>query len=375
MNVKLTAARGVSVAMLVLVEMIDASRLEAVDPTSGIALYFGREDEAAIAALAPGQASAALPIRLALADLYFMNGQMPRARRILLDVLQKDPLDDIAIWLAWMEFAAGHTRDSERVLTDMIATAETESGSARGRLSLGWQYLLAGDGRAAAGAFGRVGEDPSTPLLGEASRLLRGEALLLAHDYDGAEAALRSVTANSLLADAARDLAWLRFRRGDVEHARADLEALAAREDEGSSALGVAWVTILKHGPRALGRRWQRAYRERPRGQDPTVFLMNVSNRDAGADARDMLQEFFTAENEPFAHDGISTALTRWNGHAEPVGALRPLGSAQEDESRAEHAEVRTRRFGNALGVGGLLALLVAVAASRRYRARPHAGQ
>ncbi len=335
--------------------------------SSGIALYFARHDAAAIAALASSNTTASLPSTLALADLYFMNGRMPEARRILLEVLRDHQIDDVAIWLAWMELAAHRPRDAERILADIVATGN-DSASARAGLSLGWQRLLRGDYRAAADAFERVATDPAIPALGEEAGLLRGEALLFAHDDAGARDVLERVTATSLVADAARDLAWLRYRHGDALGARAELDALGAREDTGGAGVGVAWPLVLTHGVHALSRRWQRAYRERPRGQDPTVFLLAVGDRNASADARDMLRTFFPDAT-------IGDPSDAGQHRVDDLPAARAIETSRSPRTAAADLgiEPRTpvgRHVGRASTFAGALILLTALAAlaSRRRR-------
>jgi hypothetical protein len=343
------------------------SAADDIDARAGIALYFARHDDAAIAALSRAENDAPLAPMLALADLYFMNGRTPDARRLLLRVIRDHPMDDAAIWLAWMEFAAHHVGDAEGILAD-VATSGDDSSAARAGLSLAWQRWLRGDDRAAATAFARVTADPAIPLLAEQARLLQGEALLLAHDYAAAEDVLLAVTAPSLTTDAARDLAWIRYRRGDEAGARADLEALAGRDDSGGDGLGVAWPVVLTHGIRPLARRWQHAYRERPRGQDPTVFLLGVADRDASADARDMLHAFFSETSLPTDADNPPRRGAR---PVERLAASRgafPAPIAARTPHTTTDDSVGAARLVGLLMLGALAAL---AARSSRRRRRP----
>lgn len=332
---------------------------------NGLALYFARQDSAAIAALAAEAPPLPIARTLALADLYFMNGRTGAARRTLLDALEREPLDDLAIWLAWMELADRRAHDAGRILADIAATG-TESSAPRAAFSLAWQLWLGGDTRAAAEAFARVSAEPTLPQLADAAQLLRGEALMLAHDYERAEDALRRVGTASLVGDAARDLAWIRFRRGEVAAARADLDALAARGDHaGTARLDVPWPHVLRHGPHALAKRWQRGYRDRPRGQDPTVFLLDVADRDASVDADAMLRAFFPSEaGDGGGRDGASVGRRS----TAAVPAADGSAPARVDATRPGRDSLRTsagRRF-RLTALLALLALLAALVVAHR---------
>jgi thioredoxin-like negative regulator of GroEL len=329
----------------------------------GLQLYFERRDQAAITMLEAQsrQGVASRFTRMALADLYFSAGRFTRARQELARLSEEGPLDDFTLWLAWIDFAMGRAADAQRSLADVIATAESHEFVSRAVLTLGWQLLLRGRAAEAADVFAAPGTSETLPVVEDQLRLLRGQALMFAGDVGDAEQALATVTGASLRADAARDIAWCRYTRGERDAAREALEAIADSEDAGASPLRVAWPSVLRHGPRLLGRRWETLYRERTRGQDPTTFLLTLADRNAAADARAMLRAFFL--DETAAADVAS---------ADPAHRLSPHRQNRHPDPVADQGQQRpTRpRISSWTAVHGILLFLVAIVLLIGARAR-----
>jgi tetratricopeptide (TPR) repeat protein len=255
----------------------------------GLRLYMQRHDDEGLAALARAQRAGGLEIlgRLALADLYFMGGDRPQARRTLATLADDGFAPaEATVWLAWIDFAGGRRAQAARRL---LTLAGGDADRVHALWSLGWQQLLDGRPSEAAQTFEslRSGDVPAEVAV--QVPLLLGQSLLWAGRWDEAAAALARVEAGSLRGDAERDVAWIHYRQGDVERGRVELETLAARGDPGPSRLRVPWPSVLRHGPRRLARAWLDAYKKRPRGQDPSQFVLTLADRDAAADARAML--------------------------------------------------------------------------------------
>ena len=338
---------------------------ETADRPNGLQLYMARHDRAAIVALEAQRQSGVESrlSRLALADLYFSTRRLSQARHELERLAEDDPFDDIALWLGWIDFAAGHDSEAEHMLTSAIATGESHELVAKAVLTLGWQLLLRGRAAAAADIFAIGANADTLPAIDEQMRFLRGQALMFAGKYLEAERVLATVRSETLSADAARDIAWCRYAQGDIASAREALEAVADVEDRGRSPIRLAWPAVLTRGPRSLAQRWETLYRKRARGQDPTAFLLTLADRDAAADARAMLREFFADDmrvREPAAPDLSRSRTTDQQGARPPLVSDHPGGQIPPTATRV--AALSTGR--------GFLLLIVACALLLRACAR-----
>jgi hypothetical protein len=285
--------------------------------------------------------------RLALVDLYFMSGRVTKAAAALAAIDSgAAPGPEMLLWGSWMDFSAGRAGRARRTLMALRQRyADDAIVRARTQLTLAWQSLLRGQPAEAAVALGEIDGGGDLPGMPDHVQLLKAQSLMWAGDLDTAARELAAVETPSLLGDAARDLAWIRFRR-----------------DTGESTLRVPWTQVLRLGPRVLRRAWQHAYRERPRGQDPTVFLSTLADRNAARDAEALIAAI--------EGDGLEDPV-RMRGSAATTVRTRtlPPPPATDARFRAEP----TPGLAWLLGLGGCAALAVLLWVDRRSSRRGRA--
>lgn len=328
----------IAAALLATAMPCDASPGSATD--DGLSLYMQGRDQEALRILENAERRGELTSvrRLALADLYFMSGRSTKATTAL-EAAARDTVanPEFAIWFSWIDFASGRAARGSRALSRMLQT-DTDDPILRGRtqLSLAWQLLLRGRTAEAAGVLDGFEPENDFAEMRDQATLLKGQALLWAGRLDEAERMLEAVDAQSLRPDAARDLAWIHFQRGESELAATELRAVIDGGDTGRSPLRASWARALRFGPQTLKRAWSAAYRKRPRGQDPTLFLTTLTDRDAARDAEELVAAIETGGIE----DGIvsrSSPLSR-------SATARPDSSATLRAASGGDGDVRPAR-------------------------------